>query len=97
VQIIGTYDTAEGTWTWAWANPLVSPSLAQHAEKLRSYGERHALAELLSRKLTCDEQHCWDFVAADVAMSGAQGAYRGSSDTIMVFMTFGNISTSKSN
>ena len=24
-QIIGTHDSADGTWMWAWANPSISP------------------------------------------------------------------------
>lgn len=96
VQIIGTYNTADGRWLWAWANPSVDPKLATHAEQLRAYGQQHGIAELTTRKLTCDEQHCWTFVAAEVAMTSAQGAYRGPAGDTMVFMTFGTVSMNKS-
>jgi len=93
VQILGTY--ADGTWTWAWANPGVSPKLTQEAELLRGYGQGHGVADLTVPKLACDAQHCWDFVAADIAMNGATGAYAGTSGDTIVFMTFGAVTTSK--
>ena len=95
VQIIGTYNTADGTWLWGWANPSVAPKLAQHAEQLRTYGQQHGIAELTTRKLPCDEQHCWTFVAAATAMTNAQGAYRGPAGDTMVFMTFGDVTLNK--
>jgi hypothetical protein len=80
---------------WAWANPSVNRSLARNAEQLRAYGEQHGLVELTTPKLTCDERHCWDFVAASAARTNAQGAYRGPAGDTMVFMTFGDVKMSK--
>src|SRR5437899_97535 len=34
VQIVGTYNTRDGTWLWGWDNPSVAPDLQQHARKV---------------------------------------------------------------
>jgi hypothetical protein len=31
VQIVGTYNTDDGTWLWGWDHPSVDPALAEHA------------------------------------------------------------------
>src|SRR4051812_26144188 len=39
VQIIGTYNTLDGTWLWGWDHPSVLPALQEHAGRVRAYGE----------------------------------------------------------
>ena len=95
VQIIGSYNTADGTWLWAWDNPSVNPSLAQLAGSMREYGQQNNLPELTTAKLECDQEHCWTFVAAAAAMTNAQGGYRGMAGETAVFMTFGPVDVSK--
>jgi Family of unknown function (DUF6882) len=95
VQIIGSFTA--GTWTWAWANPLVNPKVARHAGQLRAYGTGHSVADLTAAKVMCDQQHCWDFVAADVAMNDdARGGFVGTAGDTMVFMTFGEVTLTNS-
>src|SRR5439155_25126672 len=53
VQIIGTYNTDDGTWLWAWDHPSVDPPLQGHAEQLRQYGEKHGIEALTTRKIEC--------------------------------------------
>jgi len=59
VQIIGTYNTDDGTWLWGWDHPSVDPPLQEHAKRLRQYGEEHGIAALTTRKLECDEAEAW--------------------------------------
>jgi hypothetical protein len=95
VQIIGTYNTLDGTWLWGWDNPSVDPSLQEHAQRVHEHGKRHGIAGLTTRKLTCDEAQAWEFTALACHLCEAQGAYRGPAGTAMVFMTFGVVSLSK--
>jgi len=37
-QIIGTYNTDDHTWLWAWDNPSIEDKLKSDALKLRKYG-----------------------------------------------------------
>lgn len=56
VQIIGTYNTQDGTWLWGWDNPSLEPALTEHARKLRAYGQKRGYEVLTTRKLTCPEE-----------------------------------------
>lgn len=91
VQIIGTYDTNQGTWLWSWSNTSVEPALALDARRLLEFGQQHNVPDLLVRKVRCDEDHCWTFTAAAAALGNAQGAYRGPAGDALVFMTFGAV------
>jgi hypothetical protein len=90
VQILGTFNTADSTWLWAWDHPSVESELAEHARTLKAYGEAHKISDLTTRKLTTTEDKCWEFAAVACKLNDAQGAYRGpAGETAKVFMTFG--------
>jgi hypothetical protein len=95
VQIIGTYNTEDGTWLWGWDHPSVAPALSEHAKKVLAYGQEHGFTKLTTRKLQCSEQECWELAALAYLLCGANGAYRGPSGTARVFMTFGELRLSK--
>jgi hypothetical protein len=40
-QIIGTYNSQDQTWLWAWANPSIDEKLRADALNVRKYGEEH--------------------------------------------------------
>lgn len=89
VQIIGTFDTNDSTWLWAWDHPSIQPPLRDHAVRLREYGETNDIKELTTRKLSVTEEQCWEFTALACKLNDAQGGYRGPSGPTLVFMTFG--------
>ena len=95
VQIIGTYNTGDGTWLWGWDHPSVAPPLQEHARNVKAYGEQHAIPRLTTRKVSCTEDEAWQFAALACKLCKAQGAYRGPSGPALVFMTFGTVSLSK--
>lgn len=96
VQIIGTYNTLDNTWLWAWDHPSVAPALQDHAWKVREYGDMHSVDRLTTRKLNCSETEAWELTALACKLSDAQGAYRGPAGTVLVFMTFGTVTLSAS-
>jgi hypothetical protein len=96
VQIIGTYNTLDGTWLWGWDHPSVQPPLQEHARRVREYGEQNGAAALTTRKLACGEMEAWEFTALACHLSGAQGAYRGPTGMALVFMTFGAVTLRQS-
>ena len=94
VQIVGTYNTLDGTWLWGWENPSVLPPLQEAARRVRKYGEKHGIRQLTTRKLKCTEDDAWAFTAFACKLCEGQGAYRGPADTTMVFMAFGDVTVS---
>ena len=89
VQVIGTYNTADGTWLWGWDHPSVTPPCDAAAQTMLKYGRRHDREEITTRSIECDEDLCWNFTAMAAQLTGAQGAYRGPAGPAMVFMTYG--------
>jgi hypothetical protein len=96
VQIIGTYNTADGTWLWGWDHPSVRPALQEDARKVKTYGEKHSLTPLTTRKLTCTEEEAWEFAALACKLCDAQGAYRGPAGPTRVFVIFKDVRLNKS-
>lgn len=94
-QIIGTYNTHDGTWLWAWDHPSVAPSLATDAKKMLAYGKQHGYAKLTTRMLKITEGEAWGLTALAYLVCGANGAYRGAAGATRVFMTFGKVHLSK--
>ncbi len=88
-QIVGTYNTADGTWMWAWANPSVEPKMADHSRLAQADGEKHHLADFTARKYPTTEARCWELTAITCALGGYQGGYRGPAGSARVFVTFG--------
>jgi hypothetical protein len=95
VQIIGTYNSEDGTWLWGWDHPSVVPALQEHAKRVRDYGKQHGIKRLTKRKLACSDDEAWELAAVACKLCDAQGAYRGPAGTTFVFMTFGEVTLSK--
>lgn len=91
VQIIGTYNTEDGTWLWGWDHPSIVPALRGHAHQVYAYGKTYKIARLTTRKLNCTEAEAWEFTALACKLCDAQGAYRGPAGATMVFMTYGQV------
>ncbi|WP_225594723.1 MULTISPECIES: DUF6882 domain-containing protein [unclassified Pseudomonas] len=95
VQIIGTYNSADGTWLWGWEHPSVVAPLQEHAFAVRQYGEENGIELLTTQKLECSQEQAWEFTALACKLGEAQGAYRGPAGSAFVFMTFGTVTLSK--
>jgi hypothetical protein len=95
VQIIGTYNTADGSWLWGWDHPSIVPDLQASARLVLTYGEQRGIDGLTTQKVACTEAQAWEFTALACKLSDAQGAYRGPMGQTLVFMTFGEVQLSK--
>jgi hypothetical protein len=94
-QIIGSYNSKDQTWLWAWANPSIDEKLKADALKLKKYGEEHHIDRLITRKWVGTEEDAWAMVALAVKLCGEQGAYRGPAGTTYVFIAFGEVVLTK--
>ena len=90
-QIVGTYNSEDQTWMWAWANSSVEEKLSVDALKVREYGIKHKIERLTKPKWKGTEKEAWAMVAVALKLCGKQGAYRGPSGSTYVFMTFGEV------
>jgi hypothetical protein len=94
-QIIGTYNSQDQTWLWAWANPSIDEKLRADALKVRKYGEEHHIDRLTKSKWKGTEDEAWSMAALAVKLCGEQGAYRGPAGTTYVFIAFGEVKLSR--
>ncbi len=95
MQIVGTYNTDNGTFLWGWDHPSVAEPLRKHAALAKQFGEENGLAQYTERMVECTEEQAWEFTAVAARLGEANGAYRGPAGTALVFMTFGEVKLSK--
>lgn len=91
IQIVGTFNTASGTFLWSWDHPSIQEPLRAHARLARQFGERHRLLNFTERAVKCTEEKAWEFTAVAARLGGANGAYRSPVGTVIIYMTFGEI------
>jgi hypothetical protein len=92
VQVIGSYNSDDGAWLWSWANPSTDAPLTQAALLARAFGEKYKLRQFTQRKIECSEADAWNFTAVGLHLFGSAGGYRGpASDSLFIFMTFGEV------
>jgi hypothetical protein len=94
VQVIGTYDTRDGTFMWGWDHPSVPKSNAVAAELVHEFGKLHGLDLLTTHVAKMKESQAWEFTALADYLSNGNGAYRGPTGTTLVYMTFGKVTIS---
>ena len=90
VQVVGTYNTRDGTFLWGWDHPSVPEPRAADARLAREFGLRQDLPLFTTRMVECTEDEAWSFTAVALYLAGAQGAYRGPTGPTLVYMTFGD-------
>jgi hypothetical protein len=91
VQIVGTYNGADNSFLWSWANPSVVTALHANAIRVRSYGEKNQMEPLESSLVHVSEEQAWDFAAIANHLSKSSGAYRAGAGGPIVYVTFGKI------
>lgn len=94
-QIIGTFNTNDDTWLWAWENPSIVDELKRDSLKVKDYGELHGIDVLTTAKQSCTENDAWFLTALALKLCDAQGGYRGPAGSTLIFMTFGEVELSK--
>ncbi len=95
IQIVGTYDSENGTFLWAWEHPSVPEPLRTAAQQARQWGEANAAEFYASPRLRCSEQVAWEFTAVTARLGGAKGAYRAITGSTQIYMTFAEVSLAR--
>ena len=90
-QIIGTYDLKAAHWTWSWADSSVPEHLTAHALQLKDFGQQNGVSLLTTPDWAAEETDCWYMAALACHVCGHHGAYRGPSEDVYSFLTFGQV------
>ncbi|MEO5960415.1 MAG: DUF6882 domain-containing protein [Opitutaceae bacterium] len=94
-QIVGSFDSREGSWMWAWGNSSIADSLARGSVQVREYGEQHRIRRLTTPSCPAEEMDGWHMAALANRLCESNGVYRGPAGTTFVFFTFGEVQLTK--
>ena len=94
-QIIGSFDSREGSWMWGWANSSLADSLTRDSVRVREYGEQHLIRRLTTPSWSGEETDGWHMAALANRLCETNGVYRGPAGTTFVFFTFGEVQLTK--
>ena len=92
MQIIGTYNIADGTFRWGWDHPIVREPYRKHAELALKFGQDHQLPKYTQSIVPCTKEEAWAFTATAAKLGNANGAYVSTAGNTLLFMTFGEVS-----
>lgn len=95
-QIVGSYNTQDGSWLWGWANNSIDPALQIHARTAYDHGKNAGFETLTTRKLAISEDQAWELSAVTSLLSQAQGTFRCPMGPTLVFVTLGQVQLSGS-
>jgi len=95
MQIVGTFNSENGTFLWGWDHPSVVEPLRKHAKLARQFGLDNDLAFYTERMVEWTEDDAWEFTAVAARLGEANGVYRGPAGTAIVFMTIGEVKLSR--
>ena len=87
IQIIGSIDSSDGTWLWAWANPSVHEPLRQAALQVKAFGEKHGSTELTTACFPCSEEKGWELVAIALHVTEGANGHKLPNDGGWIFAT----------
>lgn len=76
VQFLGSFDSRDRTFLWAWANPSVQEALREDARLAQAEGRRIGEATLTTPRQTADFNELVALLAFVTQISGADGLYR---------------------
>ena len=95
VQVVGTFNTLDRTFLWAWDHPSIPSERAVASHLARDFGEEYALTDYTTRKVGCDKDAAWEYAAVTNHLANMQGVYCGPSGTTLAFFVFGQVTLSK--
>jgi hypothetical protein len=90
-QYVGSFNSHDATWLWAWANSTMQPELTKDAQSVRSYGQDRGFERLTTAKFESTEAEAWELTALSCKICDAQGAYRAAFGELLIFITFRDV------
>jgi hypothetical protein len=91
VQVVGSVNTAERRWLWAWADPDVDPALCKDILDVRVLGEARGIEQLTTPFWEGDAVDGWEMTSISAYVLQAQGAYRAATSTGFAYMVMTSI------
>ncbi len=94
-QIVGTYNTEDQNYLWAWKNSSILEKLQEDAKVVLDFAKENEIDFLQEAQLECTQEAAWDLAALANLLADQQGVYRGPAGPTLIFFTFGEVKISK--
>ena len=91
IQVAGTTSKGAGTWMWGWANDSLPPQSTATMAKVKAFGEREKIRQLIEAEAPDDEHLGWEMTAVAAQILGAKGAYCCPSGDGYVYVVYTDI------
>jgi hypothetical protein len=76
VQVVGSVNTEDRTWLWAWANPDVARKLYDDILEVQMLGETRGIEQLTTPFWEGDAVDGWEMTSISAYVLQAEGGYR---------------------
>jgi hypothetical protein len=92
IQVVGTTSQSSGTWLWSWANDGLPSEVTDLMLRVRAFGEKENLAELIDPSATDDEYLGGAMTAITARILDSKGAYRCPGEDGFIYLVYTDIS-----
>ena len=90
-QILGSWNSAAGSFVWAWDNESILEPLCEVSERVRAYGAEHDVFALTASPLALDETRVRDLVALAFRVGGCTGFFHPTEGDLTSYVVFGEV------
>ncbi len=95
IQVVGTTSRSSGTWLWSWANEGLPAEVTDVMLRVRAFGEKESLSELIDPSATDDEYFGWAMTAIAAKILDSKGAYRCPRQDGFIYLVYTDICPSE--
>jgi hypothetical protein len=91
-QIYGSFSQSDGSWEWAWNNPMVEEAITKDSLLIKNYGESEGIEYLTEGMILVPDIMVASYLAAiGEKLCNAQGSYPADAGSITVFIGLKNL------
>jgi hypothetical protein len=76
IQVVGTTSESAGNWLWGWANGYLPDAVTQMVDRVRAFGDKENIPELINAYGNDAEDFGWAMTAIAAKVLGCRGGYR---------------------
>ncbi len=92
IRVVGTTSQSSGTWLWSWANSSLPAEVTDEMLRVRAFGEKENLPELVEPSATDDEYLGWAMTAITARVLDSKGAYRCPGKDGFIYLVYTDLS-----
>ncbi len=88
---IGSYNSDNSTWMWAWANDAFPEKLKLKSSKLKALEEKTGFEMFGNDMAEIDEDMTWEIAGMALKLLSFQGVYRGPANNTQYYYALENV------